>query len=693
MSSYYIVNFTDPLTPPVNISPMQLDGPGSLQSASTTLRLHGAGYLGWGEAVNENFVRMLENFMGSSAPIDPVAGQLWVNVQLYHLNTLTGTFYRFDITPSSGNYKTWVAMSVVSQATAPTSVVGTYWFNTTDNTLNLFTSAYDRTPAAWMNRTYSSGAGVPTHTPAQFVKVFDANLGPTGTWKDVGGVSAFVSSSTAAPTGNETGTLRYDPTTSMFYIWTGAAWESLTTGWGVGANVTDSTAPPPGNVVGSVRYAPSTQMFYVWTGSTWESISSGWGVGAVVSDSSAAPVGDVVGSLRYAPAVDMFYIWTGSEWESLTSGWGVGAVVTDNTAAPVGDIVGSLRYAPATNMFYVWTGSAWESLTSGWGTGAFVSNSSAAPVGDVIGSLRWAPAVSMFYIWTGDAWESLTTGWGVGALVTDSANAPVADVVGSLRFAPTDGAFYLWNGGAWVPVDTAGTGGVAGALYNMQSGTAWIQPLSDVGINIVQWNTPIGALPTNIVNSATDISANAARREHPLYTSSSSGWYSAYHYATSVAPRLMYEFTAPAPSRVLWEIDATAVYSTSALHLGGLFIQTQKFVGGVWVPLNNATNGAWHAVTTGGGVYRGDLAVAAAGPGTPSSQTFKWSFDIIFPSEATDNAYHLNMTPYPEFTRDEMPPFEANIPHRVIWEFYGLTATTSQLQNLSLRAKCTLIGA
>ena len=50
---------------------------GQIDSTSSDLSLIGRGYTGFGEAVNENFVKILENFANTSAPANPLAGQIW----------------------------------------------------------------------------------------------------------------------------------------------------------------------------------------------------------------------------------------------------------------------------------------------------------------------------------------------------------------------------------------------------------------------------------------------------------------------------------------------------------------------------------------------------------------------------------------------------------------------------------------
>ena len=52
---------------------------------TTSLTLVGRNYAGYGQAVNENFIKLLENFSNNTPPPRPLQGQLWfdnVNKQL-----------------------------------------------------------------------------------------------------------------------------------------------------------------------------------------------------------------------------------------------------------------------------------------------------------------------------------------------------------------------------------------------------------------------------------------------------------------------------------------------------------------------------------------------------------------------------------------------------------------------------------
>ena len=45
--------------------------------ATLDLKLIGKNYAGYGIFLNENYVKLLENFYNSTAPTAPLAGQLW----------------------------------------------------------------------------------------------------------------------------------------------------------------------------------------------------------------------------------------------------------------------------------------------------------------------------------------------------------------------------------------------------------------------------------------------------------------------------------------------------------------------------------------------------------------------------------------------------------------------------------------
>jgi len=117
---------------------------GTIDVATTDLTLIGKGYAGFGEKLNENLVKLLENFNNTTAPSNKVQGQLWYDKTNNQLNVYTGS--KFKPVGSTAN-----------SATAPTNAVqGDLWFDTTNNQLYVYTGS------AWtlIGPTTVAGSGV-----------------------------------------------------------------------------------------------------------------------------------------------------------------------------------------------------------------------------------------------------------------------------------------------------------------------------------------------------------------------------------------------------------------------------------------------------------------------------------------------------------------------------------------------------
>lgn len=92
---------------------------------STSLFLIGKNYPGYGELQQENFIRLLENGANATAPIAPLAGQLWYDTSTSKLKIFDGSAFK-----SIG--------SAVS-ATAPTgAIAGDSWWDTTNDQLKVY---------------------------------------------------------------------------------------------------------------------------------------------------------------------------------------------------------------------------------------------------------------------------------------------------------------------------------------------------------------------------------------------------------------------------------------------------------------------------------------------------------------------------------------------------------------------------
>jgi hypothetical protein len=117
---------------------------GTIDVATTDLTLIGKGYAGFGERLNENLVKLLENFNNTTAPSNKIQGQLWYDKTNNQLNVYTGS--KFKPVGSTSN-----------SASAPSSaVLGDMWFDTTNTQLYVYTGS------AWtlIGPTTVAGSGV-----------------------------------------------------------------------------------------------------------------------------------------------------------------------------------------------------------------------------------------------------------------------------------------------------------------------------------------------------------------------------------------------------------------------------------------------------------------------------------------------------------------------------------------------------
>ena len=96
---------------------------------SIDLNLIGKNYAGYGEAQNENFVFLLENFSNPLSPPNPLTGQLWFDNGTSKLKFYDSTRWRTTGGAEIG-------------ASAPTGLTtGDFWWDTTNKQLK----AYDGT--------------------------------------------------------------------------------------------------------------------------------------------------------------------------------------------------------------------------------------------------------------------------------------------------------------------------------------------------------------------------------------------------------------------------------------------------------------------------------------------------------------------------------------------------------------------
>ena len=108
---------------------------------TTSLQLFGKSYSNFGEGLNENLVKLLENAASTSAPTAPLKGELWFDTTTNQLKVYDGTSFK----PTGGS------KSSSTQPTSPSA--GDLWHDTANDQVSVYTGS------AWLlvGPVYTSG--------------------------------------------------------------------------------------------------------------------------------------------------------------------------------------------------------------------------------------------------------------------------------------------------------------------------------------------------------------------------------------------------------------------------------------------------------------------------------------------------------------------------------------------------------
>jgi len=148
--------------------------------STTSIAMPGRGYLNYGEPVNQDMLWVMQNFANTSAPIAPIAGQLWYNTSNQILYVYNGT--------------AWLSASgAIISVTNPGagSQPGALWFDSTNKQLHVWSGS------AWLLvgplgsaiNTDPINPDVPTFSQINAARITDVSAISHSVWEiTVGGV-------------------------------------------------------------------------------------------------------------------------------------------------------------------------------------------------------------------------------------------------------------------------------------------------------------------------------------------------------------------------------------------------------------------------------------------------------------------------------------------------------------------------
>lgn len=102
--------------------------PDASLDSTTSLQFVGRNYSGYGQIVNENFVKLLENFSKNTPPANSIIGQLWYDT----------TLGRINVNYDGSNFKSLANIYVAEETNLPSianTQEGDFWWDTTTGQL------------------------------------------------------------------------------------------------------------------------------------------------------------------------------------------------------------------------------------------------------------------------------------------------------------------------------------------------------------------------------------------------------------------------------------------------------------------------------------------------------------------------------------------------------------------------------
>jgi hypothetical protein len=127
----YELNFTDPSKTTTIKVP---EYPPGVNAIDTSLTFVGRAYPNYGRTVNENLLKILENFASPASPANPIEGQLWYDSGSTSLKVYDGTTW------SSANRLYQQGTNPQTNIPSPSIANGDIWVDTANNVLKIYGS-------------------------------------------------------------------------------------------------------------------------------------------------------------------------------------------------------------------------------------------------------------------------------------------------------------------------------------------------------------------------------------------------------------------------------------------------------------------------------------------------------------------------------------------------------------------------
>lgn len=233
----YSISFSNPHKTPIDVRDDSIVGP-STSTSALTLTFIGNGAAEWGEAVDENFIALLEHRAGGIVYPNPVEGQLWYSTKdIARVVPANGpsSWVRWN----RGN-RTWAGIqSVFETDSAPNGVArGTLWYNYTNDTLYVYESRSHLEAGSaleWLRCTFDTVTSIPNNAPKAEMLVWTGMK-----WSTLSGAFA----STQQPPAAQSGELWFNPLSQTLHVFdmSSNSWQAVVLANGHSAMTADLQA-------------------------------------------------------------------------------------------------------------------------------------------------------------------------------------------------------------------------------------------------------------------------------------------------------------------------------------------------------------------------------------------------------------------------------------------------------------------